>query len=74
MDAGINFYLFDEDEFEGYRQQMKPWGDTEMMIFKVLVQDRWGKDLMTAPVIFIYLENYPYEFDSYDFYELYNQF
>ncbi len=33
MDAGINFYLFDEDEFEGYRQQMKPWGDTEMMIF-----------------------------------------
>lgn len=74
MDVGINFYLFDEDEFEGYRQQMKPWGDTEMMIFKVLVQDRWGKDLMTAPVIFIYLENYPYEFDSYDFYELYNQF
>ena len=74
MDAGINFYLFDEDEFEGYKQQMKPWGDTGMMIFKVLVQDRWGKDLMTAPVIFIYLENYPYEFDSYEFYELYNQF
>lgn len=61
MDVGLNFYLFDRDEFEGYRQQMKPWGDTEVMVFSVLVQDSEGKDMMTAPVVFAYIE----DFDEY---------
>ena len=74
MDVGINFYLFDEDEFEGYRQQMKPWGDMGMMIFKVLVQDRWGNDMMTAPVIFIYIEDFPDGYMPSDLTDLYNQF
>lgn len=74
MDVGINFYLFDEDEFDGYRRQMKPWGDTEMMVFKVLVQDRWGKDMMTAPVIFIYIEDFPDGYMPSDLLDLYDQF
>lgn len=29
MRVEINFYLFDEEEFMSYKQQMRPWGNTD---------------------------------------------
>lgn len=71
---GMSFYLFDKEEFLEYKQQMKPWGDTEIKVFSILMQDNKLQDMMTAPVIFVYIEDFPENYDEFMMEKIYYKY
>ena len=64
VSTGTSFYLLYEDEFLEYKNKLKPWGDTDIFLFSVCGQDGAGNDMQTSPVIMMYIEDFPKDYNE----------
>ena len=74
LSTGVNFYLLYEDEFTEYKNRMKPWGDSEIIILSVRVQSNASRDLQVAPVIMMYIEDFPKDYSEGIMMEMYGKY
>lgn len=74
LNNGANFYLLYEEEFTEYKNRIKPWGDSDMFIFNVRVQSGDSHDMQVAPMIMMYIEDFPKDYNEAIMMEMYGNF
>lgn len=60
--VGITFPMFTQNEFMSYLEQIKPWGNKDIIKFNITVQNSKREDIQTSPVFLIYLDNFPEQY------------